>query len=87
MGSYLLTFLLILDTPKNVVCNTLSLQSSDELKRKLKIQTFGRISGGSFTKNSKGRFITSSQGQETVNVYDEIGPDFQVFLHESEIVW
>ena len=63
------------------------MQSSDELKRKLKIQTFGRTSGGSYTKDSKGRFFTSSQGQETVNVYDKIGPDFQVFLHESEIVW
>ena len=61
------------------------MQSSDKLKRKLKIQTFSQ--SGSYTTDSKGRILTSSQGQETVNVYDRIGPDFQVFLYESEIVW
>ena len=63
------------------------MQSSDKLKRKLKIQTFSQSDGGSYTTDSKGRTLSLSQGQETVNVYDRIGPDFQLFLYESEIVW
>ena len=62
------------------------MQSSDELKRKLKIWTFSQ-NGDAYILNSKGRTLTSSQGQETVNVYDKIGPNFQVILNESEIVW
>ena len=61
------------------------MQSSDELKRKLKIQTFSQNTGGSYILNSKGRTPTSSQGLESI--YDKIGPDFQVFLYESKIVW
>ena len=63
------------------------MQSSDELKRKLKIRKFSQSDGGSYILNSKGRTLTSSQGQKTVNVYDRIGPDFQVLLNESRIVW
>ena len=64
------------------------MQSSDELKHKLKILKFSQSDdGGSYILNSKGHAITSSQGQKTVCVYDKIGPDFQVFLNGSEIVW
>ena len=61
------------------------MQSSDELKHKLKIRKFS--DGGSYILNSKGHTLTSSQGQKTVSVYDKIGPDFQVLLNESKIVW
>ena len=63
------------------------MQSSDDLKSKLKILKFSQNPGGSYTANSKGYLSTSSQGQKTAYVYDEIGPDFQVFLYESKIVW
>ena len=62
------------------------MQSSDELKRKLKIWTFSQ-NGDAYILNNKGRTPTSSRGQEIVNVYDKIGPNFQVILNESEIVW
>ena len=63
------------------------MQNSDELKRKLKIRKFSLGDSGSYILNSKGHTLTSSLGQKTVSVYDRIGPDFQVILNESKIVW
>ena len=83
LSSHLLTFFSLFFQ----LLNALSLQSSDDLKSKLKIQTFSLSDGGSCIKDSKGCFITSSsQGQKTTRIYDKIGPDFQVFRYGSQIV-
>ena len=60
------------------------MQSSDDLKSKLKILKFSKDQGGSYTKDKEGHVPISPRCHI---MYDMIGPDFQVFLYKSKIVW
>ena len=54
------------------------MQSSDDLKSKLKIQMFQSIS---YSERGSSRY------KKTAVLYDKIGPDFRVYMNESKIVW
>ena len=77
-------------------CSLLYLQSSDDIKSKLKIQEFGSYcthtvdSRGSVIYELgqyQGRIMLRGPWPQYTPVYDAVGPNYEVVLHTEKICW